>query len=236
MGGQQCVKARGPAHPVDRGTQWVTDRRVPRGVQGHGLVDGGGTALRQRELQELCGTQLGEMVTGPGDRPLHCGAGRQTDTNAGVAGAAAQPHGVRGAGACADMGQVVAVQLPVAVHSRVGDGAVECGLDLDVTGPVLGRELGAQGRQMRLCHVYEAQLPRVGPAPLGILVPHMPLQGAGVQVQGQPVVEERHGVRGEPRCGVVPRPRTESQRHQLGRLTISSFSTRRPATSDVRRL
>ena len=86
---------------------------------------------------------------------------------------------------------------------------------------------------MRVGHVDQPHLP-YGEAPaLLVLVAQRAFQRARAQVQGLAVVEELVGVG---RRASSRRRCVRAGGSQLGRLTMSSFSTRRPATSEVRRL
>ncbi len=131
MGLAQCVVAGRVDDPVDSRAQRVADGRVAGGVQGDGLVDGGGPAGRQPQAQPLYGAVrlVGVRDRLPGGQP-----GGQSEADVGGAGAAAQPDRAGGGGADVDVGEVPAVQVPVAGDAGVGDAAVQGGLDVQVDG------------------------------------------------------------------------------------------------------
>lgn len=195
MGFEQFVEGGRRGHPVDRGVQRVADRRVAGGVQGDGLVDGDAAAGKQAEAHALAHTWCLVPV---GDRCVGAQSGRHADADGGGAGRAVQPHRVRFDGSRAHPGQVTAVQVPVARDPGVGDPAVQRRLDVEVSGEALGRELGAQRRQMGVCHVHETLLPHRQHPALAERVARAALQQSRGQVQHLNVLQHLRGVGAEP--------------------------------------
>lgn len=206
---QQVVEAGSLGHPVDGGLERVTDRRVARGVQGDDLVDGGGAARPGPQGDALGDAQV---LAGRGDRRVRGGAGGHAGPDVGGAGPAAQPHRVVPGGAGVHVREVVAVEVPVARHPGVGDAAVEGRLHLQVDRAALGGELGAQGGEVGVGHVYQPQLAYGQHAFPVEAEAGEPFQDARVQVHGLAVVEHLCGVGCEPVTAGGP----EAQRQPVG--------------------
>lgn len=225
VGCEQLVEAGCGLDSVDRGVQRIADRGVAGGVQSDGLVDGEGLAGRHVQAHSLDGA--GRRVLGgdghPGGQP-----GRQSDSDVGGAGAATQPHGVRGGGAGVHVDQVAAVQVAVTGHAGVDDSAVDCGLDLQLAGEALGRELGTQGGEMRVGHVHETKLVHGQGASVAEPVPGPALEQARGQVQDLVVVEHGRRVRGEP----LPSGEAETQRQPVRE--VDHVLVLHPASGHVR--
>ncbi len=209
MGPQQVVEAGGVGHPVHGGLQRIADRRVARGVQGHDLVDGGGAARPGAQRHPLGDPQV---LAGRGDGRARRRTGREADPDVRGAGAAAQPDPAVVGDAGVHMGQVAAVEVPVARHTGVGDAAVQGRLHLQVHRAGVDRELRAQRGEVRVGHVHQAQLAHDQHAPVADPEVGAALQYARVQMDGLPVVQHLRGVRCEPITAGEP----EAQRQPVG--------------------
>lgn len=202
VGREQRAEVTGPPHPADGSVQRIADRRIARRVQSDGLLDDDRGVGRDRQPQRMGGGAVpGDEPYRGGDAAGHLGSGGHRDENVGGGGAALQPHGVRLGGSGVPAAEVPAVQIAVAVDARVGDIAVEGGFHLQLACPALGGELGSQGGQMWIPHVYESGLHHGDPAALRVTEPHPSRQRALAQIQDLSVLQQRTVVGGEPGAG-----------------------------------
>ena len=153
--GEVGVAGRRPGRPHQR----VADRRIPRGVERHHLLDPRRRALLHVEGENLLDIVL-HLIQPPLDlEALICGehprAGRVADVQIRLPGLGLQrdhlwPKRPRGNGV-----QVAALQLPVAGDTAIAHPAVDRRDDLDVPRPVLRNQRPLDPRVVRIAHADE---------------------------------------------------------------------------------
>ncbi|GGV12115.1 hypothetical protein GCM10010245_22380 [Streptomyces spectabilis] len=103
-----------------------------------------------------------------------------------------------------DVREVAAGERTVAVDTAIDHGSVEGRRDLDLAGPALGHDLGAQQGEVGLGHVHGTELSHGEAVAALVLVARGALQRAGAQVEVLTVAMELVGVGGESDSGVRP--------------------------------
>ena len=126
------------------------------------------------------------LVTTHHHRPCRLG-----DAQLGLRGPGHQQHRRRlGLGALHDV-EMGGRHAGVAGHARVGDGAVDTGLDQQPPAPVLRREHGVQPGQLPACHMHEPALPDRCGAPGAVGEPQRADQQPAPHVQLDPLTNLR---------------------------------------------
>ncbi len=155
---QQGVEAPGPGDGRQRGLPPFLDGAVAGGEDGGDFLDGDRDVLLSVD---------GEVLSGParfGQRSVfgrdgHPSAGRHRDPDFRRDRRGAQEQRFRvGRGRRLLAAQMYSRQVPVPLHTRVDDPSVQCGPDLERTGPVLGDDRGLQRGQVRIVHGHHAAL------------------------------------------------------------------------------
>ncbi len=225
---QEFAEAGRESGPAQRGRGHVGERQVARRGECHRLDDRDGVATVQR--QHAC---LLDMVVVPlGLGPASAAGGDvdprgQGDLDAGGAGPRAEPRqGLPDPRRVPC--QVVAPQVAVPCHSRVGHPAVEPGAYAERPRPVLRREGRLQRGQVGVGHRDQAALPYGRDAAVGVPEPDQPVQDGVAHVQVLPVPEQVRRAGGEPRAA----GRREGQRQPVRQ--VDHVLVGQPMTRDVR--
>ena len=125
-----------------------------------------------------------------------------------------QQHRILGQHTLVQGPQVGAGQLPVALHTGIGDVAVQRRADLDPSRPVLGDDGRLQGGDVGLVHRDEPMLGHRGGAPGRVAEAQLPGQHRTAKVECLAVGQQRNGIDVEPLSALD----AERQRKPVGKV------------------
>ncbi len=176
---------------------------VPRGVERHHLLHPDRLSLPHLELEVL----RDALRVLPQDAPLggegriareEARARRLGHLEAGLGGARQQVDALGRDGAASHDLEVLAVELAVARHARVGHRAIQPGAQAQLPGPVLRGEAELQCGQVGGAHVYQAPALHARHAAPRVAHPEAAQQQPLPEAQLLPVLEHLHPPEVEP--------------------------------------